>query len=148
MNERKILIIIDQVDQTKKIAEYLIEDGSVKIRFNKGVKKYSYSIHKIIVKEHPVQMLIHDQMVLKEYGSPIHNVEEVLMFEEFTKVFLENQQTLLCDTSSISLGTNKESYLQNDLSPRLLERYCTIYQIRCRAGAISEKAVLYSTLYT
>ncbi|NEU59695.1 AAA domain-containing protein [Paenibacillus sp. ALJ109b] len=111
MNEREILIILDQNDQTRNIAEFSTEENSVKIRFNKGSKTYSYSLNKIIVKERPIHRIVQNQIVLKD-GLPIHNVQEVVVFEELTKVFMENEQSMLVDTAAISFAENKESYQQ------------------------------------
>lgn len=102
MDESKILIITARGDQTKEIADIIIDEHIVHILFYKKEKYYKYNTNKVVIKQNPAPLNINHQAVLYD-GMPLRNVKQVLVFEDMTKVFFQSEQTQVFASASITI---------------------------------------------
>ncbi|WP_340673726.1 AAA domain-containing protein [Brevibacillus agri] len=114
MDERKVLVLIDQIDKTKEIADYSIRENEdvIHIYFMKRREQpYRYKKNRVTIKTSPRPLKIHHGTVLCG-GLPLRNVQEVVQFEDLCKVFFDNQQTGIYKSSAIRVGTAEEAHNQ------------------------------------
>lgn len=106
MDERKTLVLIDRIDKTEEIADYFIpeKEERVQIRFKRRQQYYNYRMNRVLIRISPIQLELEQKTVLYK-GLPLANVQEVLLFEDFCKVFFNDQTTSIYDSKLISIET-------------------------------------------
>lgn len=104
MDVRKYLILIKGKDETQKVASYKSEISKAYIEFHGADKLYSYNEDKIEFFDNPKILDKHTAFLQGSFC----NVEQILHFDKYCKIFFTNGYTTLILSSNI-LHSNKSN---------------------------------------
>ena len=96
-----MLILIDGKDQTKKVANIVTELDTVKIQFVGNKTVYSYHASRVVF-EGATNMIDLTQSEVYYKGQLLFDVQKVIVYLNWVKVFFSNKQVKILDYSSIS----------------------------------------------
>ena len=99
LNEEKILVINNDKDITKNVVD--INDNLVSVNYSDKI--YTYNKSNLIIKEYPI--IIKDSIISTSYNTLI-NVEKILKFDNYIKVFFSNNTTKLYNNSEVTIKSN------------------------------------------
>lgn len=111
INEKTILILVKSKktgewdDATNKVIEYSKIDNFTQIQFTNG-NKYKYSNFNIIINDHPLNIKIQSNTYLGD-GKIITNIQNILKFDKFYKVFFNGGRTAIFSSLSPYSGIMK-----------------------------------------
>lgn len=116
MDIEKYLIILKGIDKTSKIQKYKICKNNIDIWFYGSENIYSYLKSEFEFFENPVEIDI-DKFNLCYKGDYVYNIDKVLHFDKYYKIFFKNK-------TSYSVHTKDLAFLnKNAITPNLLLEY-------------------------
>jgi len=108
MDEQEILILIDQADRTVEIDNYEVLENTVRIKFITSDTEYTYSSSRVVIYRCPISIDQKNKKVLYR-KIPLRNVKSVISFDDWIKVFFEDQQTRVFDSTLINIQPEEDN---------------------------------------
>ncbi len=109
MYEKKYLILIKGEDKTNDVNKVQYKDGMYNVTFNNG-KTYQYG-YTNVEKLYDPEVVNIKNMEIKISGKHIYNVYQILFFDQYAKLLLNNKESRLCYKSELKINiisvTNK-----------------------------------------
>lgn len=113
MNEHKYLILIKGEDKTNNVRTVKYFEGKQNVTFTSGkTYQYSYNNVEFIKCSKVIDVRSYDVKVSRTY---YYNVEKVIVFDMFAKVFFNNGSTRLTKYSNIKLSKKGNGYKSGDV---------------------------------
>lgn len=134
MDVNKYLVILKGEDRTKDIVKYNSNKGKVDILFKNSDKMYTYSKNDFKFYTNPISLdlQLYD---IELTDRRIYNVEKVLQFEDYYKIFFKDSSTICKLINNVNI-TEKKNIVTGEGDDRLnyFKKIANIVSVRTEDG--------------
>jgi len=104
MDIHKHLIVIDDKDRTIDVSEIRNSSFGYYIKFVNGLKEYPYSLSSVCYYSEPIELEPSLLKIIKKDGKELWNINKILQFDEYIKIFFSKGKAGLYKKNELNLG--------------------------------------------